>query len=110
MDSQLTDAFASGSLVRPSAGKADIVHLVRALAALTGVSRFHRPGPVQNLMDMIGPSDHYIFILIDGMGMNIVRTLPNTVFIASHLHRHILAISPGPPACALTSIATGGWP
>ena len=41
--------------------------------------------PVSYLADLIGPSDHLIFILLDGLGMNIIRRLPSSSFLARHV-------------------------
>src|SRR5437016_807135 len=85
MQRTLEDAFAGGSLIRPSDDLPNFVHLVRALAILTGVTGIERSAPVGLLIDQIGPCDHLVFILLDGLGMNLVRRLPGNSFIASNV-------------------------
>ena len=107
--SLLADIFARGDLVRPAYDQPGLVHLVRAIATLAGVPELEHPEPVKRLAEQIGYSDHLVFVLLDGLGMNIVRRLPPTSFIASHLRGEIQATCPSTTACALTSVATGHW-
>src|SRR4051794_24740317 len=106
----IQEAFNDGRLVRPDPAQPDLVHLVRALGALCGVEHFGDSSFTQQLMNQIGVADHYVFVLLDGLGMNLVRKLPADSFIRRHLRTHIRATSPSTTACALTSVATGEWP
>jgi hypothetical protein len=110
MTPALESAFATGRLIKPDPAQPDLVHLVRAIAQLTGVTGFEPMAPVSYLADLIGPSDHLIFVLLDGLGMNIVRRLPSSSFLARHVRATIRSICPSTTACALTSVATGQWP
>lgn len=110
MIGQLLDHFARGDLIRPSHHRPNLVHLVRAVASLAGVGDIDRTGATQDLIDLIGPSDHLVFVLLDGLGMNLMRELPDGSFLASHLRRELLATCPSTTACALTSLATGEYP
>ena len=78
MSPDLEDLFAAATLVRPSDQQPNLVHLMRALASLAGVRDLEGPQPVGQLMDLIGPAEHLVFVLLDGLGMNIVRRLPPT--------------------------------
>ncbi len=106
----IASAFASGRLIRPAPSQPDLIHLVRALGALCGAESMADMEPTRHLMELIGPAEHIVFVLLDGMGMNIVRPLKSNSFIRSHLIGQILAPCPSTTACALTSIATGDWP
>lgn len=110
MNPALESAFASGRLILPDPSQPDLVHLVRAIAQLTGVKGFEPMAPVSYLADLIGPSEHLIFILLDGLGMNIVRRLPPSSFLVRNHRATIRSICPSTTACALTSVATGHWP
>lgn len=106
----LESCFASGSLVRPSLDEPNLVELVRALAMLAGAGGAVEETPrAQRLAELIGPAEHLVFVLIDGMGMNIVRRLPEDSFFRTHLRGELLATCPSTTACALTSVATGGY-
>jgi hypothetical protein len=105
----LSDIFARGELVRPAHDQPGLVALVRAIATLAGVPDLDHPDCAKTLARQIGPSDHLVFVLLDGLGMNIVRRLPASSFICSHLRGEIQATCPSTTACALTSVATGHW-
>jgi hypothetical protein len=107
--SRLLDSFASGQIVRPTADTLNTVDLVRALATLAGAPGFTGPG-ASAIGKMLGAAEHYIFVLIDGLGMNILRRLPPGSFLAQHLRAELHAICPSTTACAMTTLSTGQWP
>ncbi len=108
--SSLESLFESRRLIRPSDDQPNIIHLVRALARLAGVTDLPHAKPVDELIALIGPASHLVFVLLDGLGMNIVHRLPRESFIARKLERELLATFPSTTACALTSVATGAYP
>src|SRR5687767_1367358 len=110
MPPRLDDLFADGVLVRPATQQPNLVHLIRALASLAGVTRFERSPPVQQLVDLIGPAEHYVFVLLDGLGMNILPMLPESSFVRRNLKLTLHSTCPSTTASALTSIATADWP
>src|SRR2546427_460664 len=81
--------FAEGVLIRPSDREANLVHLVQAIYALCGVQGLTLATPARQLMDLIGPSQNLVFILLDGLGMNLVNRLPADSFLMSHLRGQI---------------------
>ncbi|HEV8293032.1 MAG TPA: alkaline phosphatase family protein [Tepidisphaeraceae bacterium] len=99
--------FAEGVLVRPSDREANLVHLVRAIYALCGVQGLDLPQPARQLIDQIGPAQNLVFILLDGLGMNLVNRLPAESFLMSHLRGQINATCPSTTAAALTTVTTG---
>jgi len=102
--------FDSGLLVRPSADTLNFVDLVHALAHLTGAGNAP-PGPgARKLCEMIGPADHYVFVLVDALGMAQLRTLPPEAFLPKHLVAQLQAVFLSTTAAALTTLATGKWP
>jgi predicted AlkP superfamily pyrophosphatase or phosphodiesterase len=110
MAPDLEELFAAGVLLRPSDSEANLVHLVRAVAMLAGVRDLPVDGPARELIDLIGPAEHIVFVVIDGLGMNIVRRLPPACFLCSGLTRELRATCPSTTACALTTISTGMYP
>lgn len=80
------------------------------MAHLTGVKGLDQPPPVQDMIQVIGPAEHLVFILLDGLGMNVIRRLPAASFLVAHLKTHIRATCPSTTASALTSVATAEWP
>ena len=110
MRDALEQFFQAGTLIRPTDSKPNLVHLVRALATLCGVGDLDASSVTQQLVNIIKPADHLIFILLDGLGMNIIRRLPKGSFLASHFVQEIHATCPSTTACALTSVATAQYP
>ena len=106
----LEQAFAEHILVRPGANEIpDIVHLIRALAALCGVEHLNSPWPTKKLAQLIEPADHFVFILLDGLGMNILYRLPADNFFRRGFRMQLNSTCPSTTACALTAVATGHW-
>jgi len=110
MHAQLQTAFETGVLLQPAWRRLNLVDLVRSLAVLAGVGDIEQGEGVRRLMREIGPSDHYVFVLVDGMGMNLVDRLPQRSFVKSRLRMEIQSLFPTTTAAALTTVATGEWP
>lgn len=110
MSDAIEELFEDGRLVRPSHHTPTVVHLVRAIATICGVSDLEISPPVRQMIDLIGPAEHVIFALLDGLGMNVVNRLPPTSFVRKHLKMRLNASCPSTTACALTTVATGGYP
>src|ERR1043166_4322616 len=100
MDSRLDELFDSGALVRHSPTQPNLIHLVRALATIGGVPELDGTPLTRQIIDLIGPAEHLIFVLLDGLGMNLVRKLPPETFLARHLKTQLHATSPSTTACA----------
>jgi hypothetical protein len=106
----LADLFARGTLVRPTDSEPNLIHLIRAIAARAGVPDLDTAPAVKQLLELIAPAQHLIFVLLDGMGMNLLRRLPTESFMARSLRREIRAVCPSTTACALTTVATAAYP
>ena len=114
---RLLQFFANGTLVRPSAAVPNTVVLARALASLSSGSDAALAsappagaGPARDIADAIGPTDHLIFVMADGLGMNLIDALPQDAFLRQHTRMEMQSVYPSSTAPALTSIATGLWP
>ena len=110
MPLSLEQVFSEGLIVRPSDERANLVHLVRAIGTLCGVANLPVNGPTRELIELIRPAEHLVFILLDGLGMNIIERLPTSSLLVSTLKREIVATSPSTTACALTTVATADYP
>lgn len=102
--------FHDGSLTRPDAASPGTVHLGRALASLAGSAKTELAPPAQQIASAIDNSDHYVFVLVDGLGLNILNRLPASRFFRSHVAMELQAVFPSSTAPALTALATGCWP
>jgi hypothetical protein len=109
MTARLEQLFADRTLVRPSDDRINLVHVVRAIATITGASDFRHSSCVRQVLKLVGEPEHLIFVLLDGLGMSTVRLMPEDSFIRSHLRDEIAAGCPSTTACALTTVATAEY-
>jgi len=107
---RLLECFGSGRLVRPSAGSANFVDLVRALLRLCGAVDVESGPGVERICRLIGSAEHYVLVLVDGLGVKLLEELPADGFLRSHLAAELQAVFPPTTASALTTLATGKWP
>jgi len=107
---KITGAMEQGTLMRLDPGTDNFIDLVRGLAALAGGPDLHEGTPGSDLQERIGASEHLVFVLVDGLGINLLEQLPQTSFLRSHLEGEMRAVFPSTTACALTALATGQWP
>ncbi len=107
---ELLKAFESGQLVRPSAHALNIVDFANALASLAGVSDVSLTPGARKIAEIIGPAEHLIFVLIDGLGMNFVRDMPGGAFIPGHVAAVLQTVFPSTTPVVATTLATGRWP
>ena len=101
----LDRAFADGILTDPGAGPGSL-DLFRALAALCGVERADLGPDGRALVEEIGESEHYLFVLVDGLGINQTANFPPGGFFETTFRRELHSVFPSATAVALTSLAT----
>jgi hypothetical protein len=102
--------FDAGELVRPDASAPNLVDLSRAVAHLCGAGGIDLSPNGRRIADTIGAADHYVFVLIDGLGMHLMERLPPDDVLRSRLAMELRTVFPTSTAPALTSLATGRWP
>ncbi len=107
---RLLRAFEKGTLMRPAASTSNSVDLARALAALNGVDDIALTEGARRMAEQMGCAEHCVFVLVDGLGMNLVERLPRDAFLRKHLVMELRAVFPSATAAALTTLATGLWP
>lgn len=107
---KLLEKFARGELLRPDSSLPNLVDLSRALAHLAGdASAVLTPGATA-LASLIGDADHLIFVLADGLGLNLLEGLPEGNFLTDHRVGELRSVFPSTTASVLTTLATGAWP
>lgn len=106
---RLTGWWAERTLLRPDRDAPSTVDLARALASLCGVEGQDGPRAAQ-VARAIGPAEHLVLVLVDGLGLELVEALPPGAFLRRHLRGELRAVYPSATAAALTSLATGLWP
>lgn len=102
--------FDSGALMRPDATQPNTVALARAIASRCGAPDIALSAPAGRIAGAIGAADHIIFVLADGLGMNLIERLPVSSFFRRHIAMEMQAVFPSSTAPAITSLATGCWP
>lgn len=109
--------MAEGKILHPLEKNPNIVDLTRSLLTICGYREFNETRWVkvlkQELLDDTyrrKASDHYVFVLIDGLGTNLFELFPPGGFFESHYLRELHSVFPSTTACALTSLVTGHWP
>ena len=117
---KLLAGFKSGTLLRPSVDVPNSVDLSRAVARLCGdASNWGNPGDdgdsagagsVDEIAGLIGPSEHLVFVMADGLGMTLLESLNESAFLRRHLAQELRSVFPSTTAAALTTLATGAWP
>ena len=108
--SGLLAAFESGELVRPSTDALNLVDLANYVAGLGGASRRSSGSNTAPIADLIGAPDHLVFVMADGLGMNVVSEMSGSSFIRGHLAAELHSVFPTSTPVVLTSLATGVWP
>jgi hypothetical protein len=106
----LLSLFKSGHLVSPSADVLNSIDLFRAVATLAGADGIGGGDNVERLVRMIGISEHYVLIIVDGLGMSLIEDLTGNSFFRERLSTEIRAVFPPTTAAVLTSLATAQWP
>jgi hypothetical protein len=106
---QVLDWFREGALLRPDPAVANTVDLGRAIARASGATLPPTEGD-ERVSRVLGETDHLVFVLVDGLGLELVERLPATSFLRRHQRLPLRAVFPSATASALTSLATGLWP
>ena len=106
----LIQAFESGVLTQPRHDLPNLVDLARAIAKLSGVCDLDLSPSAAEIAAKIGESDHLVLMMADGVGMNLVESMPRSSFLPKRLHDELLTVFPSTTSVALTSLTTGEWP
>ena len=107
---RLLAAFDDETLVRPSADALNLVDLARALASITGVPDVALTEGAREIASAIGEPRHLVFMLVDGLGANMLAAERGATFLNAHAERRLQTVFPATTSAALTSIATIEWP
>ncbi|MCA9849066.1 MAG: hypothetical protein KC461_00235, partial [Dehalococcoidia bacterium] len=79
----MLDAFDRGALVRPTSEQMGYVDVVRAVAHASGVD-CDLSEHARELSNQLRDAEHLIFLLADGMGIDLVDRLPRNAWIRRH--------------------------
>lgn len=107
---RLIDGFDAGELVRPYAGSTSLIDVVRGSASACGVRDVPLNDASRAIADHLRRSDHLVFVLADGLGIDFIDMLPRSSCLRRHTRRTIQATFPPTTPVALTTVATGDYP
>jgi hypothetical protein len=107
---RLREKFDRGELLRPDPESLNVVDLAQAMIQLAGGEIYPPSRGASRIVDLVGRFDHLIFILADGLGLNLIEQLPRHSFLSHHLAAEVRSIFPSTTATVLTTLATGAWP
>ena len=99
-----------GSLIFPRPDRPDIVDLVRVIARALEVPSIDTRPAADSISQWIGQPEHIVFLLLDGLGVNIVQRLPADSFLTSRLKGELLSVVPSTTASALAALGTAVYP
>jgi hypothetical protein len=107
---RLQRRFDEGTLIDPGNGRTTTVELMRALYRLCGADDVPTDARVRGLEQSLGRFDHYLFVIIDGLGSDVARRFSRGSFFDHHFFRSLQPVFPSTTAAAITSIATATYP
>ena len=106
---RLLAAFDSGELLRPSPEVPNIVDLANALPVVADSDAPGSPA-IDSIVDAIGSVEHMVFVIVDGLGMNVIDAEHGAAFLGDHVVAELMTVYPSTTPTVLTSYATGMWP
>lgn len=109
--------MAEDKIVHPLERNPNIVDLIRTLMTLCGYREFSETRWIKVLKQELlhdtyrkKASDHYVLVVIEGLGSNLAEFYPPGGFFETHYLRELRSVFPSAGVCALTSLVTGQWP
>lgn len=105
----LKEFINENNLLMPNYNELNIVDLMKCLYAKCGYS-VESSSKINKLDSMIPNNKHYLFILSDGTGMNLINKLDNDSIIKQNLKKSIITVFPSTTGCVLTSVVTALYP
>ena len=105
----LINVFKKENFLLPDDSKINIIDLVRTLYSRYGV-KFKRNAKMKKLDKLIPKKKHTLFILVDGMGSNIIDNLKSNYILRKHKVLDMHTVCPTSTGCVLSSVASGMYP
>ncbi|MEZ4554370.1 MAG: alkaline phosphatase family protein [Dehalococcoidia bacterium] len=107
---RLLAKFESGALRRPDPARPNVVDLASAVWSVAGVPGLERTPAARAIEAQLAGRDHLIFVLADGLGQQLLESMPSAGFLWTHLNGTLDTVFPSTTAVALTTFATAAWP
>lgn len=106
---KLKDYIKKENLLLPNYSNLNIVDLAKYLYNKYGVV-YEENDNIKELKDIIPDKKHTIFILVDGMGSNLINILNDNSILKKNKITDMITVSPSSTGCVLTSLATATYP
>lgn len=97
------------NLLLPDYSNLNIVDLVKYIYSKYGVE-CEKNDNFKKLKDIIPDKKHTVFILVDGMGSNLINILNENSILKENKITDMITVSPSSTGCVLTSLATALYP
>lgn len=107
---RLKSWFDAGTLLDPASDGPTLVDFSRAVAALCGVGGLQLSEHAERLRQHVGPADHLVLLLIDGLGVEQIERFPRNGFLHPRSRIEMRSVFLSSTAPALTSLYTGEYP
>jgi hypothetical protein len=106
MDWRSCGAAEARNLIRPDHDAPNLLQLSQAIARLCGVDGIEQTDGVRHIEEAIGRAEHYVVVVVDGMGMHLVERLSAADPLRAGLAFEMQTVCPSSTAPALTTLAT----
>lgn len=105
----LLETLDKNEMVIPDYTNYSIIDLIRTVYKYCGY--YNKKHYIKNGMEnYIHNKKHILFILCDGMGSNVINSLPNNMLLKKNKVKDLLTVCPTTTGCVLSSIATAEYP
>lgn len=105
----LKEYIKNENLILPNYNNLNIVDLVKFLYGKYDV-KYEENENTSKLKGLIPDKKHTVFILVDGMGANLINLLDNKSILKRNKVSDMLTVSPSSTGCVLTTLATATYP
>ncbi len=96
-------------MILPNYNNLNIVDLAKTLYIRYGI-KIEENDNIKKIQKMIPDSNHMVFVLIDGMGSNLINELDNNSILKINKLEDLITVSPSSTGCVLTTLATAMYP
>jgi hypothetical protein len=107
---RLHTKFERGALVHPARGASSLVDLAGAVWTAAGVEGLPLTDGGRELLGRIGAPRHLVLVVADGLGLDLLESMPAASYLWQHLAGALHTVFPSTTAVALTSIYSATWP
>lgn len=96
-------------LIKPNYNEANIIDLIRTIYNYCGTN-FKQNKNIKKIQEIIVNKKHIIFVVVDGLGSNLLENLPNNSLLKQNKKTDIISVFPSATGCVLNSLATAQFP